>query len=181
MFAYPSQRLQDWLSQQWCIWTGRRVDPKEIDWLMGPYGNVDVIEDRYVDLLASTEGLTIHKNEPGSGLVESTSVWNLPEGDAQRLRPQIAHLYEHTLDYEFEVLVRVAPLLSSLRRPDHETLQQAAATAQPTPEPTGHGARHPQPDLQAGRSRLRRRALHHLVPAPEVEPGSHLLRCLLAL
>ena len=53
-FAYPSQRIQDWLSQQWCILTGRKVDPVDIAWLMGPYGNVDVIEERYVDVLADT-------------------------------------------------------------------------------------------------------------------------------
>ena len=70
-FSYPSQRFQDWLSQCWCISTGTRIEPAAMDWLMGPFGNVDVIEDRYVADLAKSEGLVIKKNEPGFGIVES--------------------------------------------------------------------------------------------------------------
>ena len=102
-FAYPSQKLQDWLSQQWCICTGRRVDPSEISWLMGPYGNVDVIEDRYVDLLASKESLEIRKNKSGFGLLDSIDDLNLAESDAATLRNEIVEFYEKTLNYEFEV------------------------------------------------------------------------------
>ena len=102
-FAYPSQRLQDWLSQQWCICTGRRLTSSEATWLTGPYGNVDIIEDQYVGLLAAAENLVIKKNEPGSGLLPSISVLNLSQGDAARLRPEIADFYEHTLNYQLEV------------------------------------------------------------------------------
>ncbi len=70
---------------------------------MGPYGNVDVIEDKYVDLLAAAENLVIKKNEPGCGLLESIGVLNLPATEAAVLRPEIAAFYEHTLDYQLEV------------------------------------------------------------------------------
>lgn len=103
MFAYPSQRLQDWLSQQWCICTGRRVNPVDNAWLMGPFGNVDVIEDRYVDLLADAENLTVKKNELGFGLLESINDLNLSQNSSANLRPEVADFYENTLNYELEV------------------------------------------------------------------------------
>ena len=102
-FAYPSQRLQDWLSQQYCVCTGRRVDPQSIEWLMGPYGNVDVIEDRYIEQLARSEGLTVRKNEPGFGLIESFDELEFSPEDRARLRPEIAAFYENTFHYDLEV------------------------------------------------------------------------------
>ena len=108
--AKPSQRLQDWISQQWCIVTGRRVEPDEIPWLMGPFGNVDGIEDRYVDLLASSENLVVRKNEPDFGLLESVDVLNLSEHDLSVLRTEIVDFYEHTLNYEFEVWSQWQPM-----------------------------------------------------------------------
>ena len=60
-FEYPSQRFQDWLSQRWVMWRGRRVTPDEIAWLLGPYGDVDVIADRYVERLAQDESLTVER------------------------------------------------------------------------------------------------------------------------
>jgi len=94
--AYPSQRLQDWLSQQWCILTGRRIIASDVPWLMGPYGQCDIIEDKYAEILAAEEGLVIKKNEPGSGLIESIDALKLSEADAKLLRPEIIAFYEHT-------------------------------------------------------------------------------------
>lgn len=108
-FAYPSQRLQDWLSQQWCICTGRRLTSNDAIWLTGPYGNVDIIEDQYVDLLAAAENLVIRKNEPGCGLLASIGVLNLPGSDIARLRPEIVDFYEHTLNYQLEVWSQWCP------------------------------------------------------------------------
>ena len=102
-FAYPSQRFQDWVSQGWCIATGRRIDPGEIPWLMGPFGNVDVIEDRYVAGIAQAEGLTLVKNRPGSGIINSMDALALPHEARARLLPEVSDFYEHTSDYEFEV------------------------------------------------------------------------------
>lgn len=102
-FSYPSQRLQDWLSQCLCIATGRRIEPSQYDWLMGPFGNVDVIEDRYVEDLARVEGLTIEKNRPGMGIVESLDCLGFDAQERAKLRPEVADFYEHTFNYEFEV------------------------------------------------------------------------------
>ena len=35
-FEYPSQRLQDYLSQRWVQWRGRRVEPGDIELWVGP-------------------------------------------------------------------------------------------------------------------------------------------------
>jgi hypothetical protein len=102
-FAYPSQRLQDWLSQQWCILTGHRFDPIADPWLTGPYGHVDVIEDSYVDALASNEGLVVQKNHAGTGLYDTIDALNVPKTTLDRVKPQVIDFYEHTLNYEFEV------------------------------------------------------------------------------
>jgi hypothetical protein len=102
-YSYPSQRLQDWLSQCACIATGRRIEPSKLDWLMGPFGNVDVIEDRYVEDLAKADGLTIEKNLPGMGILDPIDCLDLDQADRARVHPKIIHFYEHTLDYEFEV------------------------------------------------------------------------------
>jgi hypothetical protein len=70
---------------------------------MGPYGNVEVIEDNYVALLAESEGLTLQKNMPGFGLVESMDVYELSPEEKARLRPEVVDFYENTIDYELEV------------------------------------------------------------------------------
>jgi hypothetical protein len=79
------------------------VDPAEISWLMGPFGNLNGIEDRYVDILAAEESLVVKRNEPGFGLLDSIGVLSLSENDISTLQPEIADFYEHTLNYEFEV------------------------------------------------------------------------------
>ncbi|MFG0256783.1 MAG: hypothetical protein ACF8GE_02660 [Phycisphaerales bacterium JB043] len=106
IFSYPSQRVQDWLSQEWCIFTGRRIDPDEHPWLMGPFGNVDVIEDQYVERLAREENLDVRKNEPGAGLVPSLDEWNLTAEQASSLHPEIRRFYERSIEYELEVWFR---------------------------------------------------------------------------
>ena len=102
-FSYPSQRFQDWVSQCCCIATGRRIEPNAVPWLMGPFGNVDVIEDRYVADLAAHEGLEIQKNRPGFGIVESMDAVLADRKARANLDPQVRHFYEHTSEYEFEV------------------------------------------------------------------------------
>ncbi len=102
-FAYPSQTFQDWLSQCWCIASGRKLDLEESKWLVGPFGNVDVIGDRYVADLAASEGLEVQKNLPGFGIIDPIESLNLSQKDKGRINPQIVDFYENTIDYEFEV------------------------------------------------------------------------------
>ena len=93
-FAYPSQRFQDWLSQQWVIWRGQRIDPEKTAWLMGPFGNVDIIGDDFITKLASDENLEIERNVQSGGLISSINELELSARDQKRLSPEIIDFYE---------------------------------------------------------------------------------------
>jgi hypothetical protein len=99
-FQYPSQRLQDWLSQLWVMARGRRITPAEASWLMAPFGDVDIIADHYIQRLARDESLTVERCSAG-GLLESAR--DLLGDDAPRLEPRIRDFYEHTARHELEV------------------------------------------------------------------------------
>ena len=98
-FAYPSQRIQDWLSQQWCIWRGRRFDPQADAWLAGPYGQVDAIGDAFIDGLATAEGLVVQRNVREAGLLQSIDALGLGHAERRRLQPGIAEFYQQTSRY----------------------------------------------------------------------------------
>ena len=107
-FQYPSQRLQDWLSQRWVMARGRRVDPREIAWLFGPFGDVDVIADHYIERLASEERLAVERDAHGAGLLDS--IEDLLGPDAARLDHRIRGFYERTSDHALEVWSQWSPL-----------------------------------------------------------------------
>gem|GEM_PF-4748956 len=69
----PSLRFQDWLSQQWVIARGRRIDPAQTAWLMGPY--CDVIADGYINRLAQREGPSVERSAPTGGMVDSMDLF----------------------------------------------------------------------------------------------------------
>ncbi len=96
-------RLQDLLSQRWVITTGRRVEPDDIPWLMGPYGNVAEIGEAHIQRLVETHGLVAERCSRGAGLMESMSDLITDETARRRLLPSIASFYERTADYELDV------------------------------------------------------------------------------
>lgn len=108
-FAYPSQRLQDWLSQQWVIALGRRVEPGDVPWLAGPYGMVDTIGDSYLDRLAESEGLDVVPTTGAAGLFTSLDPLGLDAAALARLRPEVADFYLRTTAYELEMWVLWSP------------------------------------------------------------------------
>lgn len=135
-FAYPSQRLQDWLSQQWVIALGRRIEPAAVPWLAAPYGMVDTIGDSYLERLAASEGLTIERaaklrrgDEPGDGAgLFSIDQLGLDAASRDRLHPEIAAFYERTTAFELEMWVLWSPWFwaggNLLRRLYSRRLQQ---------------------------------------------------------
>ncbi len=102
MFDYPSQRFQDWLCQRWVMARGRRIDPAENEWLMGPFGNVDVVADNYVQRLAEDEDLRIDPSEPNAGLFENLEALGLSSDHTNRIHPTIRDFYLHTARYELD-------------------------------------------------------------------------------
>ncbi|HET9768253.1 MAG TPA: hypothetical protein VFS60_15475 [Thermoanaerobaculia bacterium] len=135
-FAYPSQRLQDWLSQQWVIALGRRIEPAAMPWLAAPYGMVDTIGDSYLERLAASEGLAIERaarrrRDDGGG--EEAGLFHIDKlgldaVSAARLHPEIAAFYQRTTAFELEMWVLWSPWFwaggNLLRRLYSRRLQQ---------------------------------------------------------
>lgn len=108
--AYPAQKLQDWITQQWVILTGERVDEKLMSWLMGPFGDIGTISDEFVGELARKEGLTVSRHVKAKGLISSLRNLKLAEADYRRLSKEIKNFYENTTQYELRFSVHWNPL-----------------------------------------------------------------------
>jgi hypothetical protein len=108
-FAYPMQKLQDWLTQQWVIFRGRKIEPAEFPWLIGPFGNLDVIGENLINQLAEKESLVIQKETEVKGLIPSIRSLNLSEDDLSKLSSQIIDFYENTVKYDLGFSVKWNP------------------------------------------------------------------------
>lgn len=106
-FAPPTQRFQDWFTQQWVIIRGRKIDPEEHSWLIGPFGNVGVIGDAFIGQLAENEGLIVRRDS--GGLIRSFSDLDLSEAELARLSKSIIDFYENTVGYSLSLSVRWNP------------------------------------------------------------------------
>lgn len=111
-FAYPSQKLQDWITQQWVILRGRKIEPKDCRWLVGPFGNLDAIDKDFITAFAQRENLVINKS--GGGLIPSMHKLNLPEAASSRLSPEVVCFYEHTSAYHLDFSVKWNPFFPCL-------------------------------------------------------------------
>lgn len=98
-FAYPVQKIQDWITQQWVIIWGRKIKPTEVPWLMGPFGNLDVIGESFVNEFAAKEDLTVQRDQKTGGLIPSINSLNLSATDHAKLSPQVINFYENTASY----------------------------------------------------------------------------------
>lgn len=107
--AYPLQRLQDWFTQQWVILWGRRFEPKDHPWLIGPFGTLNKSGIAFVDQLAEAEGLVIERNDRNRGLIPSIEALDLATTEASALSPQVARFYTNTADYELNLSVKWNP------------------------------------------------------------------------
>lgn len=108
-FAYPLQKFQDWFTQQWAIFLGRRINPEHFSWLMGPFGNLGSTGDDFIHQIAKDEGLIIHRNTTSKGLITSIKELNLSEEDYSRLSPKVIDFYENTANYNLTFSVRWNP------------------------------------------------------------------------
>lgn len=96
--------FQDWLSQKLAKWTGKRIDPANASWLIGPVGETNIIDDQYISQLIKNENLYRIENKSGFGLMDSMEEsLKLTSDEKNRLLPQIKDFYEHTYNYQFEV------------------------------------------------------------------------------
>lgn len=105
-FAYPMQKIQDWLTQQWVIIFGRKTNPLEFPWLIGPFGNLNVIGDDFINQFAEKEKLTIEREIKTGGLVPSISSLNLSQSELSKLSSQVIDFYENTARYDLHFSVK---------------------------------------------------------------------------
>lgn len=106
--AYPMQKFQDWLTQQWVIFRGRKIDPEAFAWLMGPFGNLDVIGEDFIYLFAEKENLVIER-DTSQGLISSIDMLNLPDVELSALSQKVIGFYEHTASYNLDFSISWNP------------------------------------------------------------------------
>lgn len=114
--AHKKQNFQDWITQQWVILFGRRIDRKENDWLLGPFGNTNGIGLKFINQLAEKENLIIGKSKKDKGLIQSINQLNLSEDDLKVLSKEVIDLYENTAAYDFDLKVKWNPLFKGCGR-----------------------------------------------------------------
>lgn len=103
--AHTMQKFQDWFTQQWVIFTGKRISPEDESWLPGPFGNVNGIGEDFINQLAAQEDLIIRRQNNAHGLIPDFTQLQLPAEALQRLSPEIIHFYENTALYEMDFTV----------------------------------------------------------------------------
>ena len=95
--------LQDWITQVWVKVTGKRFDIEKENWLIGPIGNTEIINDKFIQDLAEKEGLEVHQNLNGSGLLENFDELELTVEEKKLINPKVIEFYEGTSNYNFEI------------------------------------------------------------------------------
>ena len=95
--------IQDKITQVWVKATGRKIEPSEYEWLIGPIGNTDLIKDKFIYELAKNENLEVHKNLPNFGLLDDISQIGLSDQEKELLNSKVCDFYENTSNYDFEI------------------------------------------------------------------------------
>ncbi len=108
-FAYRKQKFQDWFTQQWAILWGRKIDPSEFPWLIGPFGKLGTIGDEFVYQLAKEENLTVERNVYCGGLIPSIKALNLSVKDLTTISKEVIDFYENTANYQLDFKVQWNP------------------------------------------------------------------------
>lgn len=95
--------IQDKITQIWVKTTGRKIDPNEFPWLIGPIGHTDIIKDKFFLELAQNENLEVVRNAPNCGLLENMQQIGVSDAERKKLNDRVAAFYENTSNYDFEV------------------------------------------------------------------------------
>jgi hypothetical protein len=108
--AKNNQRIQDWITQQWVIFFGKKIDDSKYDWLIGPFGQNNGIGKKFISQLAKEENLIIDNKRMDKGLIESIKNLNLVETDVQKLSKNVIDFYENTSNYTLQLKVKWNPI-----------------------------------------------------------------------
>ncbi len=108
-FAYPLQKFQDWVTQQWVILRGRKIMPEDYPWLMGPFGNLDGIGEGFIHQFAEKENLIVDKSSDAKGIIPSMLKLNLSEAEFSILSKNVIGFYENTSSHDLDFSVKWNP------------------------------------------------------------------------
>lgn len=111
--AHKQQNIQDWITQQWVILFGRKIDEREHHWLLGPFGNTKGIGLRFINQLAQEEELIIDKNQKNKGLLQQINKLDILENDLNILSKDVIDFYENTANYDFDFKVKWNPIFKT--------------------------------------------------------------------
>jgi hypothetical protein len=99
-FASIKLNFQDWVTQQWVILFGKKINTQEYKWLLGPFGKTNGIGEIFINQLAENENLLVSKSSKNKGLLKSIEQLNLPSSEKNRLSKKVIDFYENTSNYE---------------------------------------------------------------------------------
>ena len=108
--ANTKQSFQDWITQQWVILFGQKIDKLEHKWLLGPFGELNGIGVKFIKQLADKENLAIDNQQNGKGLIQSINQLNLSEKELEVLSQNVIDFYQNTSDYNLKLKVKWNPL-----------------------------------------------------------------------
>ncbi|MCD0454659.1 hypothetical protein LPB85_04265 [Chryseobacterium sp. LC2016-27] len=108
-FAYPMQKFQDWVTQQWVILRGRKIKPEDFPWLMGPFGNLDAIGEDFIHQFAKKKNLIVEKDSKAKGIIPSMQKLNLSETEFSNLSKKVIGFYENTANHNLDFSVQWNP------------------------------------------------------------------------
>src|SRR5688500_14495280 len=95
--------IQDKITQYWVKASGRKINPEEENWLVGPIGDEDYIADKFIQKLIREEDLNYSSNIPDAGLLKSISDLYLTQEELELINKQVVDFYENTSNYDFEI------------------------------------------------------------------------------
>lgn len=106
---YFKQNIQDWITQQWVILFGKKIDESQEQWLLGPFGGLDGIGEQFFHELADKQGLEIDRIQQNKGLIPQLDALNLSKQEFETLSPKVRDFYENTSNYTLGLQVKWNP------------------------------------------------------------------------
>ena len=106
---YRGQKFPDWFTQQWVILRGRKIDPNEYPWLLGPFGELNGIGEDFIFQLAEKERLIVRRDCKQTGLLPSIQLLELKEEEINQLSERVIDFYENTSEYQLKFKVKWNP------------------------------------------------------------------------
>ena len=107
--AQKKQNIQDWITQQWVILSGKEIDNSKQKWLLGPFGETSGIGSKFIQQLSVKENLLIDDQSNHKGLIPSISQLNLSEAELNVLSQNVINFYQNTSDYTLKLKVKWNP------------------------------------------------------------------------